>query len=104
MIFLKSCSQLADILAYNAVIDDKIIKIFIVNKWGFSIIRIIRNTPAVTNVEEWTKAEIGVGADIAIGSHAEKGNCALLVHAAIININIIRNVNDSFILNSQFDK
>lgn len=32
-----------------------------------------RNTPAVTSVEEWTKAETGVGAAIAAGSHAEKG-------------------------------
>lgn len=49
------------------------------------MIRIKINTPAVTNVDEWTKAEIGVGAAIAIGSHAEKGNCALFEEAANIN-------------------
>jgi hypothetical protein len=35
--------------------------------------RIIRYKPEVTRVEEWTKAEIGVGADIARGSQEEKG-------------------------------
>lgn len=46
--------------------------------------RSIRNTPAVTRVEECTKAEMGVGAAIAIGSHAEKGNWALFEQAATI--------------------
>lgn len=32
-----------------------------------------RKTPAVTKVEEWTKADTGVGAAIAAGSHLEKG-------------------------------
>ncbi|GFW15444.1 hypothetical protein TNCV_4655841 [Trichonephila clavipes] len=36
----------------------------------------------VTRVDEWTTAEIGVGAAIAAGSQAEKGNCALLEQAA----------------------
>ena len=35
--------------------------------------RIKRYTPAVTSVEECTKADTGVGAAIAAGSHAEKG-------------------------------
>jgi len=50
--------------------------------------RIKRNTPAVTRVEEWTKAETGVGAAIAAGNHAEKGTCALLVEAEITKIHI----------------
>jgi hypothetical protein len=37
------------------------------------------NTPAATKVLLWTKAEIGVGADMADGSQEEKGNWALLV-------------------------
>lgn len=41
-----------------------------------------RNTPAVTRVEEWTRADTGVGAAIAAGNHLEKGICALLVRAA----------------------
>lgn len=49
------------------------------------MVRIIRNTPAVTNVDECTRAEIGVGAAIAAGNHAEKGNWALFVHEAMIN-------------------
>lgn len=44
--------------------------------------RINKYTPAVTKVEEWTKAETGVGAAIAAGNHDEKGICALLVIAA----------------------
>ena len=36
-------------------------------------------TPAVTKVEEWTKALTGVGAAIAEGNQDEKGICALLV-------------------------
>jgi len=43
-----------------------------------------KKTPAVTSVEECTKAETGVGAAIAAGSHAENGIWALLVMAAII--------------------
>jgi hypothetical protein len=39
----------------------------------------MRYKPAVTRVEEWTKAEIGVGAAIAIGSQEENGYSALLV-------------------------
>lgn len=38
----------------------------------------------MTKVEEWTKADTGVGATIAIGSQGEKGKRALLVKAAII--------------------
>lgn len=41
-----------------------------------------RNKPAVTRVEECTKDETGVGADMAAGSQGEKGNCALLVKEA----------------------
>lgn len=33
-------------------------------------------------MDEWTKADTGVGAAIAAGSQEEKGNCALLVIAA----------------------
>lgn len=104
MIFFISCSQLADILAYKAVIDEIIIRINIVIGCGFDIIRIIKKIPAVTKVDEWTKAEIGVGADIAIGNQAEKGNCALLVHLAIINKIIIIKVVYSFIFNSHIDE
>jgi hypothetical protein len=45
-----------------------------------------KKTPAVTRVEECTKAETGVGAAIAAGSQLENGICALLVIAAkVIN-------------------
>jgi len=43
-----------------------------------------RNTPAVTKVDEWTKAETGVGAAMAAGSHAENGIWALFVIPARI--------------------
>lgn len=45
----------------------------------FSKNRSKTTTPAVTRVEECTKAEMGVGAAIAIGSQKEKGYCALFV-------------------------
>ena len=46
--------------------------------------RIIRNTPAVTRVEECTREDTGVGAAIAAGSQAENGIWALLVNEAIM--------------------
>ena len=38
-----------------------------------------RKTPAVTSVEECTRAETGVGASMAAGRHDENGACADLV-------------------------
>ena len=38
----------------------------------------------MTRVEEWTRADTGVGAAMAAGSHLEKGIWALLVIPAII--------------------
>ena len=46
--------------------------------------RIIRYTPAVTSVEECTRADTGVGAAMAAGSQDEKGTWALLVNLARI--------------------
>ena len=40
-------------------------------------------------MDEWTKAETGVGAAIAAGSHLEKGTWALLVQAANVILSII---------------
>lgn len=34
-------------------------------------------------MEEWTSADTGVGAAMAIGSQGENGNCALFVIAAM---------------------
>lgn len=51
--------------------------------------RINKNTPAVTKVDECTKADTGVGAAIAAGNHLEKGICALLVKAAKISNKLI---------------
>lgn len=102
IIFFKSCSQLADILAYKVVALEIIIIISIELVWMLFIIRILKNTPAVTKVEEWTKAEIGVGAAMAIGSHAENGYCALFEHAAVNNKIIVIVINSSFIVNVQF--
>ena len=47
--------------------------------------RISKYTPAVTNVEECTKDDTGVGAAMAEGNHLIKGNWALLVILARIN-------------------
>ena len=41
--------------------------------------RITRNTPATTRVEEWIKADAGVGASIASGSQTWEKNCAALI-------------------------
>src|SRR6218665_1948588 len=46
--------------------------------------RIKRKTPAVTRVDECTKADTGVGAAMAAGSHLENGTWGLLVIAAIV--------------------
>lgn len=85
IIFFMSHSVKAAIPAINIVKDEvknnrseKILK-ELKNSWN----RISKNTPAVTSVEEWTKAETGVGAAIAAGSQLEKGIWALFVIAAI---------------------
>lgn len=103
IIFFKSCSQLADMLEYNAVILEDSINIEIDKGWILFMVRINKNTPAVTKVDEWTKAEIGVGAAIADGSHAENGNCALFEKAAIIKSVIEISWNSSFILKFQLE-
>lgn len=55
---------------------------------GF-LIFIFKKIPAVTNVDEWTIAEMGVGADIAAGSQDDIGIWALFVSLqAKININM----------------
>ena len=40
---------------------------------------IIKKTPATTNVDEWIKAEAGVGASIASGNQTWKKNWAALI-------------------------
>lgn len=65
--------------------------------------RIIKYTPAVTNVDECTRAEIGVGAAIAIGNQAENGNWALFEHAAVISKINVNKENSLFIFKFQFN-
>ena len=82
IIFFRSNSNTATIPDINIVrteIGKRIVATWFSNK---NENRIRRYTPAVTNVEEWTRAETGVGAAMAAGSHAEKGIWALLVIAA----------------------
>lgn len=55
------------------------------NSWAYSVRKTSdllkrRKNPAVTSVEECTRAEIGVGAAIAAGNQTENGNWALLVN------------------------
>lgn len=57
-----------------------------------------RNAPAVTKVEECTRADVGVGAAIAAGNQALKGSCADFVNA--INIIRIQNIFDLPIIKS----
>ena len=40
---------------------------------------IIKKTPATTRVDEWIKAEAGVGASMASGNQTWKKNCAALM-------------------------
>lgn len=85
IIFLRSFSKKAlipdIIIVINEIFIKKVLKILLLNSKSK---RIRRYTPAVTKVDEWTKAETGVGAAIAAGSHAEKGIWALLVKPAMI--------------------
>jgi hypothetical protein len=73
IIFLRSCSKIATTPDINMVIIE------INNNSAEQVSpkikekRINRYTPAVTKVEECTKAETGVGAAIAAGNQAEKG-------------------------------
>jgi len=72
--FLRSDSKMAQMLEISIVkipvmkIKYKELSFIKSNK------RNIKNTPAVTKVEEWTSEETGVGAAIAKGSHLEKGS------------------------------
>ena len=61
--------------------------------------RIRRNTPAVTKVDEWTRADTGVGAAMAAGSQLEKGICALLVMAARIIVRVMGVVLGALVIN-----
>jgi len=83
IIFFMSHSAIALALAINMVIVATTIRVVLI---GVEFIRgknrIRRNTPAVTRVEECTRALTGVGAAIAAGNHLEKGICALFVMAA----------------------
>src|SRR4051812_29648729 len=45
------------------------------------LMRVMRNTPAVTIVAAWIRAETGVGPSIASGSHTYNGSWALLPQA-----------------------
>jgi len=87
--FMSKCIE-ALILAIIIVREEKIIKILFKSKnWEKKgLNRNNKKIPAVTNVDECTKAETGVGASIAAGSHLEKGIWALFVILAI-RINII---------------
>lgn len=86
MIFFMSFSAIADNPAMSivkeAVMRIRGLKSLNLLREGKKRMR--RNTPAVTRVEEWTRAETGVGAAMAAGSQEENGICALLVMAAIV--------------------
>lgn len=89
MIFFISISVMAIIPAINIVVV-AVNSRSLLNRGDFSRVgekRIRRKTPAVTSVEEWTRADTGVGAAIAAGSQAENGSWALLVIAAVIIVN-----------------
>ena len=84
MVSFKSFFVMAHAAGMHMVIDPVIIRVVLKNEnsernlWN----RIRIYTPAVTNVDEWTRADTGVGAAIAQVSHALNGIWALLVIAA----------------------
>jgi len=86
IIFFRSNSFRAQRPA-KRVVKEEIKKIkFLIHQWlkTNSWKRIVKKTPAVTKVDEWTKALTGVGAAIAAGSQALNGIWALFVIAAKI--------------------
>lgn len=91
MVSLSSFLVIAQAAGTVIVIAPEISKIEL--KYGISERksknRISMNTPAVTNVEEWTSAETGVGAAMAQVSQAVNGNWALLVKAAMVSNSVI---------------
>jgi hypothetical protein len=48
--------------------------------------RIIKKTPATTNVDEWIRAEAGVGASIASGNQTWAQNCAALITPDVTSV------------------
>lgn len=84
--FFISISNIAANPAISIVIDPTYIRITLPRQDKMRILnRMRRNTPAVTNVDEWTNADTGVGAAIAAGSQEEKGIWALFVQADTIS-------------------
>lgn len=82
IIFLRSYSKFATSPDINIVNVETNNKKDLELKSNVFENRIRRYTPAVTRVDEWTRADTGVGAAIAAGSQAEKGIWALFVIAA----------------------
>lgn len=83
-IFFKSDSINADSPAYREV-NRLVTSIKYANEEEdkIDVFWIIRKSPAVTRVDEWTNDEIGVGAAIAAGSQGENGNNADFVDKAM---------------------
>jgi len=73
MIFFISASWIAPILAISMVKRPEIVRVFCIIGDVVIILekRYMRNTPAVTRVDECTRADIGVGAAMAAGSQLE---------------------------------
>jgi hypothetical protein len=72
--FFKSISLRAIMPAYSLVRSPRRKRASLIEGPMEVLNRKVRNTPAVTRVDECTNAETGVGADMAAGSHEEKGN------------------------------
>lgn len=80
--FFISISIIAAHPAINIVILPTTINIIAILKLvKIKLKRINKYTPAVTRVDECTRADTGVGAAIAAGSQEENGICALFVQA-----------------------
>jgi len=54
-------------------IAETMVTFFTISIFVAVVNRLSIQTPAVTKVDEWTNDDVGVGAAIAAGNHAEKG-------------------------------
>src|ERR671918_453449 len=74
----------ATVAANNAVATPMIAMTFGAQLYDTAVIgliRVMRNTPAVTIVAAWISADTGVGPSIASGNQKYNGSCALLPQA-----------------------
>ena len=89
---MMSFCATATVAAYNAVaapMQAMTIGAHEYDSCRTGLMRVIKNTPDVTMVAAWMRAETGVGPSIASGNQRYNGSCALLPHAPTNSSNAI---------------